>query len=112
MTETFPSNADFALIDSVIFAWVEKHSFKLFTGYQGFEHIACRNVYFSSSKGECCQIWVDPPRSEMVALHAADVETHMDEELRHDWSVPVEKLDAALDDALAFVRKWMDRIHD
>lgn len=56
-----------------------------------------------------CQIWIDPPESGKVGLHAADVETRNDEEMRQDWYVPVHDLEQALEEALAFVQQWIKR---
>lgn len=97
---------DYSSIDQVINAWVERHGFDLYTRYAGGPE--CRNVYVSGN-GECCQIWIDPPESGEVALHAADVETHNDEEMRQDWRVPVNGLEGALEEALVYVRQWMRR---
>src|SRR5574343_1189001 len=98
--------ADYSSIDSVINDWVERHRFDLYTRYAGGPE--CRNVYVSGH-GECCQIWIDPPESGRVALHAADVETRNDEEMRQDWHVALQDLEQTLEEALAFVRQWMNR---
>ena len=100
------SVADYSSIDPVINAWVERHGFSLYTLYAGGPE--SRNVYVSGN-GECCQIWIDPPESGRVALHAADVETRSDEEMRQDWHVPVQDLEQTLEEALAFVQQWMRR---
>lgn len=98
--------ADYSSIDSVINAWVERHGFSLYTRYAGGPE--CRNVNVSHND-ECCQIWIDPPESGRVELHAADVETRNDEEMRKDWHVPVHNVEQALEDALVFVLQWMKR---
>lgn len=98
--------ADYSSIDPAINAWVKRHGFSLYTRYA--DGPECRNVYVSGN-GECCQIWIDPPESGQVALHATDVETRNNEEMRQDWHVAVHKLEQALEEALAFVRQWMRR---
>jgi hypothetical protein len=98
----------YSTLDPIILSWVEKHGFTLFDRMEGGAS-SLRCVYLSSQKGECFQIWIDEPASGRVSLHAADVETLNDEELRQDWSVPVQELPSALDAAVAHVRHWMDR---
>lgn len=99
----------YAQIDPTIDAWVAKHKFSLFTHADGIAGSDFRAVYLSSKHGECCQIWIDKPKSGRVFLHAADVETRQDEEMRQDWCVPISDLEAALDSAIAFVQKWLER---
>jgi hypothetical protein len=101
--------APYAAIDSAIREWVEKHRFTLFDSAEGFPEEDFRSVYLSSDRGECFQIWIDPPESGEVSLHAADVETRLDEEFHHDWRVPVPQLAAALEVAVAHVKGWMNR---
>ena len=98
----------YAEIDPIIRAWSQKHGFTLFERVEG-DPTPVRSVYLSSPQGACFQIWIDQPRSSQVALHAADVETRDDEELRQDWSVPVSSLAVALDHAVLHVREWMGR---
>jgi len=95
-------------IDPIIRAWTEKHGFTLFDRIEGMAP-SIRCVYISTKQGECFQIWIDKPESGQVSIHAADVETHHDEELRQDWSVPVEDLESALEDAVVRVQSWMNR---
>ena len=99
----------YAQIDPTIDAWVAKHKFSLFTHTEGMAGSDFRSVYLSSKHGECCQIWIDKPESGRVSLHAADVETRQDEEMRKDWCVPISELEATLDSAIAFVQKWFER---
>jgi hypothetical protein len=96
-------------VDPMIKAWTERHGFTLYDRYEGFPGVPLRLVYLSSSEGECFRIWIDEPKSGQVSIGAADVETRNDEELRQDWSIPVENLGAALEDAVTRVRKWMGR---
>lgn len=98
--------ADYSSIDPVINAWVKRHGFSLYKRYA--DGPECRNVYVSGND-ECCQIWIEPPESGKVALHAADVESRNDAEMLQDWRVPVHDLEHALEEALAFVRQWMKR---
>ena len=96
-------------IDPVILAWTERHALALFTSIEGMEDVTFRCVYVSGDKGESCQIWVEPPESNHVALHAAGVETRLDEKLKQDWRVPVTDLEHALEHALSTVEQWMAR---
>lgn len=99
----------YSKIDPAISRWVERHGFSLFTGYENHPDIECRAVYLSSEQGECCQIWIDKPESGTVCIHAGDVETHRDEELKKEWRVPVEELSRALENAVHFVKAWFTR---
>ncbi|AZP11084.1 hypothetical protein [Undibacterium parvum] len=99
----------YAQIDPIIDAWVAKHNFSLFTHTEGVVDSDFRAVYLSSKHGECCQIWIDKPESGMLSLHAVDIETRQNEEMRRDWSVPISELGGALDEAVTYVRKWFDR---
>jgi hypothetical protein len=94
-------------IDGAIDEWAARHKFKLFTAFGGTPE--ARAVYLSSTRGECFQIWIDPPESGHVAVHAADVETRGDEAFREDWRVSVQSLPAALDRAVEHVHGWMGR---
>ena len=95
--------------DSIISEWVNRHKFTLFTSIEGIENSDYRAVYLSSEQGECCQIWIDKPDSGIVCVHAADVETHQDEELSKEWCVSEEKLCETLDNAVSFVNQWFAR---
>ena len=100
---------NYAQIDQVILDWVEKHSFSLFTKYENDSDSDFRAVYLSSEQGECCQIWIDKPKSGKVCIHAGDIETHQDEELKKEWCVPIEGLAEALENAVNFVKTWFGR---
>jgi len=99
----------YAQIEPIIDAWVAKHKFSLFTRIDGVTGSDFRAVYLSSKLGECCQIWIDKPESGKVSLHAADIETRQDEEMRQDWCVSISELEVALDSAVIYVRKWFER---
>jgi len=103
------SSQGYASIDSTINAWVEKHSFTLFRTIEGVPEQDFRTVYLSSDRGECFQIWIDPPEAGQVAVHAADIETKLDKEFRHEWRAPVGNLAAVLESAVAEVGRWMVR---
>jgi hypothetical protein len=103
------SSQAYASIDPTINAWAEKHSFTLFRTIEGMAAQDFRAVYLSSDRGECFQIWIDPPESGQVAVHAADIETRLDQEFRHEWRAPVDNLAAALESAVAEVGRWMER---
>ena len=98
----------YAVVDPTIKAWTQKHGFTLFDRAEG-HPTAVRCVYLSSPDGECFQIWIDEPEGGHIGLHAAEVETRSNEQLRQDWSVSVESLRAALEEAVVHVRKWMAR---
>ena len=99
---------DYQAVDPVIRAWVEKHGFKLFERVGGSDK-PHRFVYLSSAEGECFQIWVDAPKGDSVEVHAGDIETKNDEEMRKDWSVTLSQLGTTLEAAVAQVRGWMKR---
>jgi len=99
----------YSSVDPVISAWAHRNSLKLPTHDDRGAELKFRNSYTSSHEAECCQIWIDPPQDGLVALHAATVESRDDEEVKQDWCVPVQELDAALEIALSFVRTWMTR---
>ena len=92
----------YALIDSTISAWVEKHGFSPFND-------PGRSIFLSSDEGECCQIWIDAPKANSVQIHAAAVEAKEDEEMRQDWDVPIANLELALENAVVAVRQWFRR---
>src|SRR5687768_16970975 len=94
-------------IDTVIESWALKHGLTIFTGTEG-SPSSFRCAYLSSERGECCQIWIEPPHGQLVSLHAAEVET-LDGELRADWAVPISQLGPVLDQAIAHVRQWFAR---
>ncbi len=100
---------NYSQIDQVILNWVEKHSFSLFTKYENIPDSDFRAVYLSSEQGECCQISIDKPKAGKVCIHAGDIETHQDEELEKEWSVSVEELQEALENAVVFVKVWFGR---
>jgi hypothetical protein len=99
----------YTAVDPVIRGWAHRHGFTLFDGLDGYPERSIRCVYVSSQRGECFQIWIDPPDSNWVGIHAADVETRCDEEMRHDLHVPLDELNNGLEAALIQVRRWMDR---
>src|SRR5689334_23229471 len=93
-------------IDGVIREWAQRYKFTLF---DAIGNVAVRTIYLSSQRGECFQIWIDPPHGGSVALHAGEVETRDDEMFLQDWRVPVQDLAAALDQAVTHVHGWMRR---
>ena len=95
-------------IDPAIRAWAERHGLTLFTHVEG-STSPIRCVYLSNPKGECCQLWLDPPQDGRVAIHAAGVETQLDEEMERHWSVPVLDLENALENVLSRIQQWLVR---
>ena len=100
---------NYSEIDQVISEWADKHGFSLFTKHENDSDSDFRAVYLSSEQGECCQIWIDEPKEGMVHIHAGDVETRQDEELKKEWCVPVKELAEALENAVNFVNTWFSR---
>ena len=94
----------YAIIDPQIREWVDRHALKLGTHWAGGE---TRNVYVSSIAGECFQIWVDPPESDRVCIHAAGVEGRKDNDTPQDWWVPIASIGAGLETAWDTVIEWM-----
>ncbi|WP_163836737.1 hypothetical protein [Spartinivicinus ruber] len=100
---------NYSQIDSTISKWVDKHNLSLFTSVKGNGNTSYRTVYISSTKGECCQIWIDEPISGKVCIHVADVESEQDEKLAKEWCVPLEELGEALDNTISFIYQWFGR---
>jgi hypothetical protein len=99
----------YAAIDATITMWAADHALQLCT--TGFANDPARFIYVSSDAGECFQIWVEEPKDEVVTIHAADIETHDDEELSEEWTARSDNLRAVLDEAFETVCDWMKR-HD
>ena len=99
----------FALIDSEIIDWVNRHNYTLVTRAKGSPENEFRAVYLSSKRGECCQIWIEPPQNGQVAVNVADVESIQDAELKEKWVVSVSELGKALEDAVTYVQAWFKR---
>jgi hypothetical protein len=95
----------YAEIDPQIEHWAKARSLILNTS--PWDGRALRCVWLSSNAGECFQIWIEPPADGVVRLHAAGVESRLDDKPPHDWAVPVEKVGAALDSAYELVLEWM-----
>jgi hypothetical protein len=64
----------YAPIDAEIGDWTTRHSLRLLTSFAGNER---RFVYLSSVAGECFQISIDPPETEMVSINVFCVEGGM-----------------------------------
>lgn len=95
----------YASIDPMIRAWAEANALKLFDSFAEQEARFC---YTSSQKGECCQIWIEPPQNNTVTVHAGTIETLGDREMHQKWTVPPAELNQVLETALRTVRVWMD----
>ena len=98
----------YSQIDPIIHEWVKKHNLTLFTNYEGYSNSEYRAIYLSSEH-ECCQISIDEPESNMVSVHAYDIETNDDEELHKVWHVPITELGETLDNAITFLKQWFVR---
>jgi len=90
----------YALIDSVLSSWAEKHGVSWSTQYQDTE---VRSVTVVSSEGKKFQIWVDPPGHTDIKVHAWDYKRR-----REDFGANTRTLAAVLDKALATVKDWMN----
>ena len=99
----------YSSLDPVIVAWARRHGLVLPIHDDRGVELNFRNAYTSNSESECCQIWIDPSENGLVRVHAANVESRDDSEIRQDWCVPECDLESALDTALSFVRTWMTR---
>jgi hypothetical protein len=95
-------------IDRAIGSWAARHRLTLFTRMAGTDGMEVRSVYLSSRAGECCQIWIDPPREGIVVVHAADVET-LSEHWRREWTSPTDLIDETLESALESATCWLER---
>ena len=89
-------------VNDTIVAWAKRHGFQLM------QDASYRAIYMGSEH-ECCQIWIEPPAAGTIQLHAADVESIDDEEMRADWSCTPQTLSLALDRAVAHVKTWFNR---
>jgi hypothetical protein len=99
----------YSSIDPIINAWTQRHGFTLFTRNEAHEDSIYRAIYTSSPDGECCQIWIEPPKNGRVGLHVVAIEARDDEEMMKDWRVPILELGEALEHAVSFVKTWMAR---
>jgi hypothetical protein len=95
----------FAEVDSKIQDWIARHSFSPpYTSWAGGE---IRTVYLSSMSGECFQIWMTPPVRGRICISACCVEGRRDKDEPQRWLVPVEDIDAGLENAVDTVTAWM-----
>lgn len=94
-------------IDAVIDQWARRHLMKVMRSWANDE---CRNVYVSDAFGNCAQIWIDPPGKGQIAVHAAAVESKIDDEWSDDWHVPVPQLNATLEEAFEAVQHWFNQM--
>ncbi len=81
-------SANYSIVDSIIDAWVKKHSLKLQTQYKDYE-VCSVDIY----AGKKFQIWIDPPKNKTVTVHAWDYENKP-----QDWKVEIDKLMEALEE--------------
>jgi hypothetical protein len=96
----------YSAIDPVIDSWAKAHSRKLFTSDAGGQARFC---HFSSDRGECFQISIEPPLDATVTINAWSIETLDDREMHEGWTVPIDELNEALDLAFDRVREWLDQ---
>jgi hypothetical protein len=93
----------YAALDPVIDRWVQTHGLALSTA--GGE----ARFWYSSSQSECFQVAVGPQTEAGVTVIAWAVETDDDAELRAQWTVAVENLEAALAAAADMIELWKRR---
>lgn len=86
--------ANYSSVDSVISAWAQRHTLKLYTQYKDYE---VRSVDVYSDKK--FQIWIDRPEHDTVAVHVWDYENKP-----RDWKVQTELLNEALEEAIQATR--------
>jgi hypothetical protein len=89
-----PKSIAYAAIEDDIAAWVRGHSLTLFTRW-GEREIRC--CYATNPRGECLQIWVEPPENGYVTVNLASVETADDKEVHNRWTVPIPDLRKTLE---------------
>jgi hypothetical protein len=89
----------YAEIDPIIFAWIEKHHFTLFTEYKD---SAVRSIEVVSASGQKFQIWLDRPASGKVSIHLWDFRKK-----RCDWEVAIADLATCLELVAATVFEWI-----
>ncbi|RYF92876.1 MAG: hypothetical protein EON95_10910 [Caulobacteraceae bacterium] len=93
----------YAAIDSALDRWAEKHDLQLLKQNGNDE---ARFAYFS--RGDfCCQISLDPPVGDTVAVHLWSIEVLEHEDFSHHWTVPTFEVSAALDAAFEQGCRWM-----
>lgn len=88
----------YALIDSAINEWVSKNRLHLYTSYREEE---VRSVEIVSERGDRFQIWIDPPKAEIVGVHVWDYKRR-----RVDLEGNLTTLPATLDVAHETVMRW------
>lgn len=88
----------YIVVDPVIKAWSERHSFLLFTLYKDSE---VRSVNVVSETGRKFQIWIDHPKGDQISVHVWNYKKQ-----RQDWEVNVADLNTALEEAASTVREW------
>ena len=93
----------FTSVDPVIEKWAEENSLKVFKAFADRE---ARFVYVSNSDGECFQISIQPPQSNLVKVDAWTIETSDDREMHREWVTPISDLYGALQTSLDTVRSW------
>ena len=91
-------------LDQSISLWAERHSLLLVKQSGGAD---VRGVYVSSQSGECYQIWIGLPSSGEVLVSAACIEGPREDDPPQEWSVEVDKLEDALEEAFHTVIGWM-----
>lgn len=90
---------NYAEVDPIISAWVQRHGLTLYTQYQDSE---VRSVDIVDSKGRKFQIWIDSPTTREVAVHAWDYRKR-----RKDWNTTTDDLGNRLEDAFGTVTNWI-----
>lgn len=79
-------------VDSIIKKWVATRHLTLFTEYKESE---VRSVDVVNQRGRRCQLWIDEPDAAgEVGVHVWDYKRK-----RNDYSVPISRLFACLDEA-------------
>jgi hypothetical protein len=93
-------------VDDQIRQWAEMHSLRLLTSWAE-RDVHC--VYISSARGECFQIWGEPPVDGDVCVGVSCVAGRYELDPDTKWIVTVSELDVTLERALHTAKELMSR---
>jgi hypothetical protein len=94
----------FAPVDPILSRWALKNGQTWLTNYQDSE---VRTVLLPMTGTESVQIWIDPPRAGVAAIHVAYNGKKPNRKMRQE-SYPTERLEQGLDEALTIAISWMN----
>jgi len=93
----------FAEIDAVLEPWAESNGRVIFRAFAGEE---ARFFYWSSARGECFQISLEPAETKALTVHAWTIETWDDRETHEEWHTSIAQLNSTLDAAFTRIQAW------